>query len=179
MSMRCGARRSRGFGCWLTTRQPRAVALGSAVAPEPLRYRFGVGCPVERAFELWTAGAGLWWPMATHSVSGRRDSVLVIEPGVGGRIYEQTAGGDRFSWGAVVSWEPPRRLVCEWLVGDTTTELEVRFAPGAAGGTVVEIEHRGWERFGQAGTDRRDRNDRGWSDVIPPYAAACVPGAAG
>jgi hypothetical protein len=33
-------------------------------------------------FELWTAGAGLWWPMATHSVSGRRDSVLVIEPGV-------------------------------------------------------------------------------------------------
>jgi hypothetical protein len=34
------------------------------VAPEPLRYRFGVGCPVERALELWTTGAGLWWPMA-------------------------------------------------------------------------------------------------------------------
>jgi hypothetical protein len=31
----------------------------------------------------------VWWPMAAHSVSGRRDSVLVIEPGAGGRIYEQ------------------------------------------------------------------------------------------
>lgn len=101
---------------------------------------------MERAFELWTAGARVWWPMATHSVSGRRDSVLVIEPGAGGRIYEQTAGGQEFPWGMVVVWEPPRRLVCDWLVGDTPTELEVRFAP-AADGTVVEIEHRGWERF--------------------------------
>ena len=47
--------------------------------PEPLRYRFRVGCPAERAFELWTASAGVWWPMATHSVSGRRDSVLGIQ----------------------------------------------------------------------------------------------------
>ena len=147
--------------------------------PEPLRYRFGVGCPVERAFELWTVGAGVWWPMATHSVSGRRDSVLVIEPGPGGRVYERTAGGQQFSWGTVVAWEPPVRLVCEWLVGDTATELEVRFAADGESGTVVVIEHRGWERFGEAGGDRRDRNDRGWSGVLPLFAAACGPGAAG
>ena len=51
--------------------------------------------------------------------------------------------------------------MCEWLVGDTLTELEVRFAPDADGGTVIQIEHRGWERFGQAGADRRDLDDRG------------------
>jgi len=147
--------------------------------PGPLRYRFRVGCPAERAFELWTESAGVWWPMATHSVSGRGDSVLVIEPGPGGGIYEQTAGGRQFSWGTVVAWEPPRRLVCEWLVGDTPTELEVRFAPGADGGTVVEIEHRGWERFGEAGTDRRDRNDRGWRGVIRLFVAVRGPGVAG
>jgi uncharacterized protein YndB with AHSA1/START domain len=115
--------------------------------PGPLRYRFRVGCPAERAFQLWTQSADVWWPMATHSVSGRRDAALVIEPGPGGRIYEQTASGQQFSWGTVVTWEPPRRLVCEWLVGDTPTELEVRFAPDADGGTLVELEHRGWERF--------------------------------
>ena len=113
--------------------------------------------------------------MATHSVSGRRDSVLVIEPGAGGRIYEQTAGGEQFSWGTVVAWEPPGRLVCEWLVGDTPTELEVRFAPDADDATVIEIEHRGWERFGQAGTDRRDQNDQGWSGVIALFVAVCGP----
>ena len=149
------------------------------MTPGPLRYRFRVSCPVERAFQLWTAGAAVWWPMATHSVSGRRDSVLVIEPGAGGRIYEQTADGQQLSWGTVVAWEPAKRLLCEWLVGDTATELEVRFAPDAEGGTVVEIEHRGWERFGGAASDRRDLNGRGWSGVIPRYVAACGPGAAG
>jgi uncharacterized protein YndB with AHSA1/START domain len=143
--------------------------------PEPLRYRFRVSCPVDRAFQLWTASAAVWWPMATHSVSGRRDSVLVIEPGAGGRIYEQTADGQEFSWGVVLAWEPTGRLVCEWLVGDTPTELEVRFAADGDGGTVVEIEHRGWERFGEAGADRRDLNDKGWSGVIPLYVAACRP----
>jgi uncharacterized protein YndB with AHSA1/START domain len=145
--------------------------------PEPLRYRFRVRCPVDRAFQLWTASAAVWWPMVTHSVSGRRDSVLVIEPGAGGRIYEQTADGQEFSWGMVLAWEPAGRLVCEWLVGDTPTELEVRFAADGDGGTVVEIEHRGWERFGEAGADRRDMNDRGWSGVIPLYVAACRPAA--
>jgi len=56
------------------------------VVPGPLRYRFGVGCPVQRAFGLWTQSAGVWWPVAVHSASGRRDPVLVIEPGAGGRI---------------------------------------------------------------------------------------------
>jgi hypothetical protein len=90
--MRCGARRSRGFGCWLTTGLAGAVALGSTVVPGPLYCRFRVGCPVERAFEPWTQSAGVWWPMVMHWVGGRRDSVLVIEPGVGGRIYEQAGG---------------------------------------------------------------------------------------
>jgi uncharacterized protein YndB with AHSA1/START domain len=71
--------------------------------------------------------------------AGRRDPVLVIEPGAGGRVYMQAAGGDRFSRGmVVVVWEPAARLVCQWLAGDTATELEARFGPGADGGTVVE-----------------------------------------
>jgi len=51
------------------------------VRPERLRYQFRVGCPVDRAFELWTASARVWWPMATHSVSGRRDPVASRQPG--------------------------------------------------------------------------------------------------
>ena len=117
--------------------------------------------------------------MAMHSVSGRRDSVLVIEPGAGGRIYEQAPDGREFSWGTVVAWQPAVRLVCEWLVGDTPTELEVRFAADADGGTVVEIEHRGWEQFGEAGDERRNINARGWSAVIPRFVAVCAPDAAG
>ena len=146
--------------------------------PGPLRYRFRVACPVERAFQLWTASADVWWPMATHSVSGYREAALVFEPRVGGRIYEQSPDGLEFPWGHVMIWEPPDRLVCQWLVGKTTTDLEVRFVPEPDGATVVEIEHRGWERFGKAGTDRRGINERGWSDVIPGFERACKAGTA-
>ena len=145
---------------------------------DPLRYRFRVECPPQEAFWLWTARAGTWWPMATHSVSGHREAALVFEPRAGGRIYEQSPDGLEFPWGHVVAWEPPDRLVCQWLVGETATDLEVRFVPEPDGATVVEIEHRGWERFGEAGTDRRGVNERGWSGVIPRFERACKAGTA-
>jgi len=55
--------------------------------------------------------------MAAHSVSGRRDSVLVIEPGAG---RPDLRAGSRRPAGLVGDggvWEPAARLVCEWLVG--------------------------------------------------------------
>ena len=145
---------------------------------DPLRYRFRVECAQNEAFWLWTARAGTWWPMATHSVSGHREAALVFEPRAGGRIYEQSPDGLEFLWGYVVIWEPPGRLVCQWLVGETPTDLEVRFVPEPDGATVVEIEHRGWERFGEAGTGRRDTNERGWSGVISGFEQACEAGTA-
>ena len=146
---------------------------------DPLRYRFRVECPQHEAFRLWTAKAGTWWPMATHSVSGHREAAVVFEPRAGGRIYELSPDGLEFPWGHVVIWDPPDRLVCQWLVGETATDLEVRFVPEPDGATVVEIEHGGWERFGEAGADRRDVNERGWAGVIPGFEQACKASTAG
>src|SRR5260221_11566007 len=117
--------------------------------------------------------------MATHSVSGRGDAVLVIERGAGGRIYEQAADGGEFSWGTLVAWEPPSRLVCEWLVGDTPTELGVRFAADGDGGAGVGLEHRGWELFGKGGGQPRARDGKGWAGGRPRYLAGWDPGGAG
>jgi hypothetical protein len=33
----------------------------------------------------------------------------------------------------------------------------------------VTIVHRGWERLGAAGPDRRERNRRGWEGLLPHY----------
>jgi uncharacterized protein YndB with AHSA1/START domain len=112
--------------------------------------------------------------MTTHSVSGQRDATIVLEPWVGGRIFERVRDGREFEWGSVVAFEPPRRLVCEWLVADLTTELEVRFLEQRDGGTLVELEHRGWDRFGDEATERRDANAAGWGGVLPSYIEACV-----
>jgi hypothetical protein len=48
----------------------------------------------------------------------------------------------------------------------------------AAEGTAVKIVHRGWERLGQKGLERRARNLQGWRGVIQRCARACE-GAAG
>jgi hypothetical protein len=63
----------------------------------------------EKAFEVFTARFGDWWPLATHH-TGEEDAVTaVLEPQVGGRWYERSAGGTESMWGYVTAWEPPAR----------------------------------------------------------------------
>jgi len=54
------------------------------------------------------------------------------------------------------------------------TEVEVAFTGQDDGSTRVDIEHRGWDRLGERAPAWRERNQRGWSGVIPTYVAACT-----
>jgi hypothetical protein len=38
--------------------------------------------------------------------------------------------------------------------------------------TLVEIEHRGWERLGVDAARWRDRNRTGWETLLPHFEAA-------
>jgi uncharacterized protein YndB with AHSA1/START domain len=138
---------------------------------EPIRLAFEVACSPAHAFRTWTERIATWWP-ADHSVTGEADLLVVLEPRVGGRLFERTRGGDEHDWGRVTVWEPPRRLGYTWhLRADRAdaTDVEIRFLP-AGTGTRVEIEHRGWERLGaERGRVWRDRNDGGWSTLLPHY----------
>ena len=145
---------------------------------EPIRLSFEVDCPVDRAFDVWTARIGQWWPK-DHTVSTEDGLVVVLEGHVGGRIFERRVGGVEHDWGEVTIWEPPSRLGYTWHLnrdrGDAT-EVEVRFVPRDDGATQVEIEHRGWERLGADGEDWRDRNVGGWATLLPHYVAAAAQG---
>lgn len=141
---------------------------------EPLRVSFDVVCSVEHAFEMWTSGIGLWWP-PSHTVSREPGLVVVLEASAGGRIYERTPGGVEHDWGEVTLWGPPTRLGYLWHLRhdrSDATDVEVRFVGQGELRTRVEIEHRGWERLGAAGQDRRDQNRAGWGRLLPYYAAA-------
>jgi uncharacterized protein YndB with AHSA1/START domain len=140
-------------------------------AIEPIRLSFDLACPPEHAFRAWTERIATWWP-ADHTVTGEGDLVVVLEPRVGGRVFERTRGGDEHDWGRVTIWDPPVRLGYTWhLRADRTdaTDVEIRFVP-AGSGTRVEIEHRGWERLGaERGREWRDRNHGGWSTLPAHY----------
>jgi hypothetical protein len=144
---------------------------------DPLKISFDVGCSAEHAFSVWTSRIGTWWP-SDHTVSGQAD-LVVLQGGVGGRIFERTADGIEHDWGEVTLWKPPTQLAYLWHLGaDRTaaTEVEVRFVAQGAATTRIEIEHRGWERLGSAGDRLRDRNRAGWDALLPHFLAEIAKG---
>lgn len=140
---------------------------------EPLRLSLDVACPVERVFSIWTDQISRWWP-ADHTVSGRADAEVVLEPQPGGRIFERTPDGVEHEWGEVTNWEPPHRLGYLWHLrrdrADATV-VDIRFTPAKAG-TRIEITHTGWERLGTDGPTWRNRNQQGWTTLLPHFARA-------
>jgi uncharacterized protein YndB with AHSA1/START domain len=148
------------------------------IAPylEPVRKSVHVDRPPDEAFAVFTTGLGRWWPLASHSLGQARAVTCVMEERAGGAIYETNDAGERFPWGQVVTWEPPRRIVMTWHPGqppEAAQEVEVRFSPDG-GGTRVELEHRGWQKLGQRAAESRDAYDHGWVDVLGVhFARAC------
>jgi uncharacterized protein YndB with AHSA1/START domain len=138
----------------------------------PVRKTVRVGRPPEEAFRIYTEGIATWWPLETHSPSQKSETV-VMEQREGGRLYERTVDGDEVDWGEILVWEPPHRLVHSWhLGGSATTEVELRFTP-QGDGTLVELVHRGWERYGDKAAERRASYDSGWDFVFGDrYASA-------
>jgi hypothetical protein len=144
----------------------------------PLRMSFDVDCSAEHAFSVWTSKIGTWWP-ADHTATGRDDLVVVMEAGVGGRIYERTPDGAEHDWGEVTIWNPPTRLAYLWHLRrdrSDATEVEIWFRADETGATRIEIEHRGWERLGSEGDQWRDRNRAGWESLLRHFIAAIAKG---
>lgn len=140
---------------------------------EPVRKSVTVAAPIEHAFRVFTERTTDWWPLGTHSVREELAQAAVIEPRVGGAVYELWRDG-RDDWGRVTAWEPPHRLVFTWHPGrgaDEATEVEVRFSE-RGGATLVELEHRGWEARGARAAEIRGYYDEGWNAVLARYVEA-------
>jgi hypothetical protein len=135
---------------------------------------FEVACSVKHAFRVWTSGIGVWWPV-DHTVTGEADLLIVLQSGVGGRIYERTKEGEEHDWGEVTVWEPPTQLAYLWHLGSDrseATEVEIHFSAQGQDATRVDIEHRGWERLANTGAAWRERNQAGWRTLLPHYVTA-------
>lgn len=141
---------------------------------EPLRFSFEVACLPAHAFDTWTARFGTWWPRG-HTVSGDPNAIVMLEPLVGGRIFERTPDGTEIDWGEVTGWDAPHRLAYLWHIRRDradATDVEISFVPIDNGATRVDIVHRGWDRLGAVGQTWRDTNADGWNGLIPHFTIA-------
>jgi Activator of Hsp90 ATPase homolog 1-like protein len=146
--------------------------MSQTVTTTPITKTVEVACDVGTAFRVFTTEIGSWWPTTTHAVHAGAVRDVVWEEREGGKVIEIAATGERSTWATVLTWEPPYRLVIAWQVNPERvgTEVEVRFAP-EAGGTRVDLEHRGWERIAAA-DEMRAGYETGWDPVLAEFVAA-------
>jgi uncharacterized protein YndB with AHSA1/START domain len=149
---------------------------------ESIRQSVSVRADVARVFQLFTEEMGTWWPLELYSraVSEfERDSVKVTALEFQGRpdglILEHLSDGKVLPWGKITAWEPPRRVVMAWRPHprpEPPTEVEVTFSAGVDG-TLVEVDHRGWERLSQEFHDSLyETYARGWVTTLDSFTAA-------
>ena len=135
----------------------------------------------ERAFTVFTAEMGTWWPPEHHLLEAEL-SETVFEPRVGGRIYDRGVDGSECTWARVLAYEPPDRVVFSWDIGldwkietdhARTSEVELRFVPDGPDRTRVELEHRHLERHGEGWEAMRDAvgSPDGWGVGMRRFAA--------
>ncbi len=147
-----------------------------AIDLRPITKSVTVSVTVERAFELYTQEIATWWPLETHVVSEDAET-CVFECRQGGRIYERASDGKEYDWGTVVVWSPPTHVVYTWHPGrpeTTAQEVETHFRP-EGDGTRIDLEHRGWERYGDGAAEMARNYDSGWDFVLGErYAKAAT-----
>ena len=130
----------------------------------------------DRAFDLFATRMGDWWPKG--KTIGKKPAVAVtLDPAPGGKWAERDEDGVETQWGKVLAWEPPGRLLLGWQLNgdfafdpDFITEVELTFAPND-GGTLVTLEHRNLERFGDAAERVAGQLGGGWAPRLEDYAA--------
>lgn len=125
------------------------------------------------AFRIFTAEVSAWWPMATHTRAknalGQKTTKVIIEPRVGGRVYETLADGEELEWGEVSTYEPGALFAMEWHLGRPmaqATTVTVSFIPIDAQNTRVTLTHENWQRMGEEAENLRKGYAGGWATVF-------------
>jgi uncharacterized protein YndB with AHSA1/START domain len=150
--------------------------MSETITIAPVRKTIRVNASAARAFEVFTAGLGKWWPR-DHGIGKLPMKEAMMETHLGGKWYELGADGTRTDVGRIVAWEPPQRFVMTWDIDsrwkpDTTvsSEIEVRFIAESATTTRVELEHRKFEQMGaEPGAKMRRDVDGGWPNMLERF----------
>jgi uncharacterized protein YndB with AHSA1/START domain len=159
----------------MTTAQPVPASASTGLL---VRKSVHVAATPERAFQVFTRRMSEWWPLDTHTISQVKTTEAIIEPHVGGRWFGRNVDGSECDWGRVLAWDPPGRVVLGWEItadwkhdAALQTEVEVRFTADGAG-TLVELEHRLLERYGDRGVEMRGvfDSDGGWKTLLARFA---------
>ncbi len=152
-----------------------------AIDTESVRRSITVRASQARAFQVFTEGIDSWWPKS-HHIGSSPMKRAVLEGRVGGRVYSEQEDGVICPWATVLAWDPPHGYTMAWQVTPAwqqepdlskCSEVEVKFTAQPDGSTLVELEHRYFERHGEGFATMRTQvgdNTGGWGGLLRLFA---------
>lgn len=144
-----------------------------------IRQEITVDVPQEHAFRVFTEQFDGVKPREYNLLASDIEET-VLEPRVGGDIYDRGVDGSVCRWGRVLEFEPPARLVfswditAQWQIEDDRarcSEVEVTFMALGAAQTRVELEHRHLDRHGDGWQEYRAGVAGGWPVFLENFRA--------
>ncbi|NMD55278.1 MULTISPECIES: SRPBCC family protein [Tsukamurella] len=116
-----------------------------------------VDVPVDFAYRVFTERFDEIKPRE-HNLLTVPIERTVLEPRVGGTVYDVGIDGTVCTWARVLACDPPNSLTISWDIDPRwqietdparTSEVEIRFIEETPSRTRVEIEHRHLDRHGE------------------------------
>jgi uncharacterized protein YndB with AHSA1/START domain len=142
---------------------------------ETIRKEIHVAASPDTAFRVFTDGITRWWPLDRYGIFLENADSVSFEDRDGWLLVETAKDGRETVWGEVLDYEVASRLRFTWHPGrdggDEPTEVEVTFS-GDKDGTIVVLEHRGWENLTGERRESRAGYDNGWPGVLESFREA-------
>ncbi len=156
------------------------ILMSTQATTTSVRASIVVEAPIDRAFQVFTSDFGSFKP-PEHNMLQVEIAETVLEPRVGGYLYDRGIDGSECRWARVLAYEPPHRLLFSWDISPhwqieadpaKTSEWEVRFIAETPERTRVELEHRNLDRHGEGWEGVREgvASNEGWPLYLQRYA---------
>jgi uncharacterized protein YndB with AHSA1/START domain len=159
------------------------------IAGDRARVEVAVSVPPAVAFDLFTNDIDRWWRRGfKYRHSDSASSLLRIEPGTGGRLFESFERGEMqhvIEVGRIRVWQPPQRLSFTWrnatFAEHEHTEVDIEFA-ATRSGTLITVTHTGLAalpashpaRHGLQGRDFARMIGMWWGEQLTALRAFCA-----
>jgi hypothetical protein len=121
----------------------------------------------EEVFRIFVEGAWLQPERGRYMRFGQHAGGRVVE------LYD-AVGLERFEIGRVGVWRPGTRLAFTWRELDwpdgVSTDVDVLFEP-LFGGTLLGVEHSGFERLGPTARQATAEHQLAWTQAVGRVAA--------
>lgn len=125
-----------------------------------------LGVPPNQAFDGFTDGIHLWWPVDGQSVFGEDSHVAVLRE----HLVEEADDGEEIVWADVVEWETGEFIRLHWTLGQEqfgSADVDIHFMAEEESQTRVRVVT---EQAVKSPGDDDDLFTCDWALILSRYA---------